>query len=128
YHVNTTADVFAFTTKKSGSTAGTVVGQDLAKVRVVPNPYINRSSYELNQFDRVIKFTNLPASRKVTIRIFNLAGDMVRTLTKDATTSSGGSDAAITSQSIVQWDLNTAQNLPVASGIYLYHIDVEGIG
>jgi hypothetical protein len=126
FHVNTATDVFEFTTKKPGEAAGTVVGTDLGKIRVVPNPYINKSSYELNQFDRIIKFTNLPASRKVTIRIFNLAGDVIRTLTKDATGASNSAD--VTSQSIVQWDLNTTQNLPVASGIYVYHIDVEGVG
>ena len=52
-----------------------------------------------------------------TIKIFNLAGDLVRTLRK--------TDA---SSSIIEWDLLTENRLPVASGVYVYHIDVPGAG
>ena len=92
------------------------------KIRAVPNPYYAHSQYELTQFDRVMKFTNIPASRRVTLRIFNLVGDLVRTITREATTSDQMANAEI------QWNLNTDRNLPVASGVYIYRIEVEGVG
>ena len=52
-----------------------------------------------------------------TVRIFNLAGDLVRTLEKtDGTTS------------ILEWDLQTRNRLPVGSGVYVYHVDAPGVG
>jgi hypothetical protein len=116
------SDVFAFETVPSGAAAGTVVGNDIKKVLAVPNPYYAHSSYELTQFDRVIKFTNIPASRNVTIRIFNLAGDLVRTIRRSA---SAGDDM---SRAEIQWDLNTDNRLPVGSGVYIYRVDVQGVG
>ncbi|MCA9755758.1 MAG: hypothetical protein KDA27_08155 [Candidatus Eisenbacteria bacterium] len=88
---------------------------DLDKIKVVPNPYRNQSTYELNQFNRRIKFTNLPP--ECTIRIFTLAGDLVKTLEKtDHSTS------------IMEWNLQTERSIPVASGIYLYHIEARNDG
>jgi hypothetical protein len=115
-------DVFEFRTVPAGSAPGTVVKNDISKIRAVPNPYYAHSQYELTQFDRVMKFTNIPASRNVTIRIFNLAGDLVRTIRRSA--SSGDN----MSSSQIIWDLHTENNLPVASGIYVTRIDVEGVG
>jgi hypothetical protein len=118
----TSADVFEFRTVPVGSAPGTVVANDLSKVLAVPNPYYAHSQYELTQFDRVLKFTNIPASRKVTLRVFNLGGDLVRTIRREATTADEASVATLT------WDLNTERNLPVASGIYIWRLDVDGVG
>jgi hypothetical protein len=118
----TTADSYEFTTQRVGTAPGSFVGRDLKSVRAVPNPYYARSKYELTQFDRVMKFTNIPASRRVTIRIFNLGGDLVRTITREATTPDEQAVATM------QWDLNSERNLPVASGIYIWRLDVEGVG
>ena len=85
-----------------------------AKVKAVPNPYFAHSTYELNRFNRQLKFTHLPA--QCTIRIFNLAGDLVRTLNKNDATSQA------------TWDLNTKNGLPVGSGVYIYHVDAPGAG
>lgn len=115
-------DVFAFRTVTTGTAAGTVIANDVKRIRAVPNPYYAHSQYELTQFDRVLKFTNIPASREVTIRIFNLAGDLVRTIRRSAQ----GGDDMTTSQ--INWDLNTENRLPVASGIYIARIEVAGIG
>jgi hypothetical protein len=68
----------------------------------------------LNQFNHVIKFTHLPA--QCTIRIFGLAGDLIRTLQKNDATSQ------------ISWDLLTDRGLPVGSGIYLFHVDAPGVG
>jgi hypothetical protein len=118
----TSADVYEFRSAPVGTAPGTVVGNDLTKVLAVPNPYYAHSQYELTQFDRVLKFTNIPASRKVTMRIFNLGGDLVRTIVREATTADEMAVATLT------WDLNTERNLPVASGIYIWRLDVEGVG
>ena len=123
-----TGTVIKFTTKKPNSeqdvfevrTRGVSFAMDelrndLDKIRPVPNPYRNHSNYELNQFNRRIKFTNLP--EEATIRIFNLAGDLVKTLRKEA------GDTSIT-----EWDLLTDRGLPVASGLYIYHVEARDGG
>ncbi|MGQ9810004.1 MAG: hypothetical protein ACUVQ7_01500 [bacterium] len=87
----------------------------LSKIRVIPNPYFAKSTYEMDQFHHVVKFSNLP--RRCTIRIFNLAGDLIRTIEKtDPSTS------------IVEWDLMNEKEIPVASGFYIYHVDAPEIG
>jgi hypothetical protein len=90
-------------------------GRELDRIRVVPNPYYGRSNYERNQFARQIRFMNLPAV--CTIRIFNLSGDLVRTLNKsDAQTSA------------LTWDALTENELPVGSGVYIYQVEAPGAG
>jgi hypothetical protein len=108
-------DVYVFNTSalQRGNTA--LAAGNLDRIRMVPNPYYNRSRYELNQFSRVVRFINLPEA--CTIRIFNLGGDLVRTLQKTDNTSS-----------VLSWDLQTENALPVASGVYICHIDAPGVG
>jgi hypothetical protein len=115
-------DVFEFRIVPVGGAPGTIVGNDVKKILAVPNPYYAHSAYELTQFDRVMKFTNIPAAKSVTIRIFNIAGDLVRTIRRTASTADEMARAEI------KWDLNTDNNLPVASGIYIYRVDVDGVG
>jgi hypothetical protein len=105
FEVRTTAPAFEQTALKD----------DLKRILVVPNPYRNESIYELNQFSRRIKFTNVP--QECTIRVFNLAGDLVRTIVKESGPSS-----------IVEWNLQTERGLPVASGVYIYHIEAKESG
>lgn len=87
--------------------------EDLKNIKVVPNPYFAKSSYELDQFNRDLRFNGMPS--EFTLRIFNLAGDLVRTLTQDDKT-----DAA---NSFVSWDLRNSSDIPVASGMYIWHIE-----
>ncbi len=108
-------DVFVINTTAADKDNPALAKAALDKIRVVPNPYYTRSSYEINQFARQIRFMNLPAT--CTIRIFNLAGDLVRTLHKD--------DA---STSIATWDVLTDNRLPVGSGVYIYQIEAPGVG
>jgi hypothetical protein len=107
-------DFFTFSTTAPDYDAG-LAKSALDDVRVVPNPYFAKSTYEIDQFHHVIKFSNLP--EKCTIRIFNLAGDLIRTLEKD--------DA---STSILEWNLYNEKEIPVASGFYLFHVDAPGVG
>ena len=86
----------------------------LDQINVVPNPYYAFSAYESSKLDNRIKITNLP--EVCTISIFNLQGVMVRQFSKaDPLTS-------------LDWDLKNEQNVPIAGGIYIIHVDVPGIG
>jgi hypothetical protein len=86
----------------------------LAKINVVPNPYYGHSAYEKTRIDNVIKIINLPVKCK--IRIYTLAGTLIRTLDKD------------NDQTYVTWDLKNDKNVQIASGLYIMHVDAPGIG
>jgi hypothetical protein len=108
-------DIYVFDTSPLVRGNAALAKAGLDRVRVVPNPYYNRSTYELSQFGRIIRFINMP--ERATVRIFSLSGQLVRTLRKtDPTTS------------VLNWDVKTENDLPVASGVYVYHIDVPGVG
>jgi hypothetical protein len=109
----TTEDVFEFRGKTQGSGDGTVVAAN-SQIFPIPNPYYNRSSYELTQFDRILRFANLPP-RRVTIRIFDVGGDLVRTLTRDET-----------SVATLDWNLQNESQITVGSGMYYWVAEVEG--
>ena len=107
-------DQFTFSTAAPNAFDASLAKSEMARIRAVPNPYFAHSSYELNRFNRVLKFTHLPA--RCTIRIFNLAGDLVRVIDKNDATSQAN------------WDLNTERGLPVGSGVYIFHVDAPGVG
>jgi hypothetical protein len=108
-------DVYAFSTTKLAQNNAALAKVNLARIRAVPNPYYSHSAYELNQFNRIIRFVNLPEA--CTIRIFNLAGQLVRTLHKTDPTVS-----------VLDWNILTDSQLPVGSGVYIYHVDAPGVG
>jgi hypothetical protein len=115
-HVFGPSDIFEFTTTRPADADGQVVENAVSDVYPVPNPYYNLTSLELDQFRRQIKFVNLPPA-ETTIRIFNLAGDLVRTLVKDDPASAE-----------FVWDVLTETGLPVASGMYIWHVEARGVG
>ena len=83
-------------------------------INVVPNPYNAYSEYEQNRIDTRVKITNLP--ERCTIRIYNIQGKRIRTFKKDSP------------QTWIDWNLNNHKQIPVASGVYLIHVEVPGIG
>ena len=89
-----------------------VVQANLDQIGIVPNPYKGASSYEINLTADQVRFTGLPD--QATIRVFNLAGTLVRTLALGAGNN--------------KWDLTTDDGLPIASGMYLIHVEVPGVG
>ena len=117
----TTGDRFVF------STTGMRVSPAAAKeafaggAYVVPNPYVGAASFEPAPFgvqgrgDRRMEFRNLPQS--CTIRIFTVRGDLVQTLVHD-----GSIDG------FVPWDLRSKDNLDVAPGLYIFHVDAGTAG
>lgn len=91
----------------------------LEYIRVVPNPYYGRSGtgkyrYENTQVDNRVKITNLP--QKCTVKIFTLNGTLVKTFKKDSETPN------------LEWDLKNNNGVPVASGVYIIHIDAGDLG
>lgn len=91
-----------------------VANDALDNIRVVPNPYYGSSIYEDTQLDNIVKITNLP--QQCEINIFMTNGTLVRNITKD------------NNLTFVEWDLKNDFNVPIASGIYLIHIDAGPIG
>jgi hypothetical protein len=91
---------------------------ELAKIKVVPNPFYAAHQLQRDPFDSYVTFTNLPTQCK--IRIFNLAGDMVAVVEHDY--------RGIMDNSSTTWDLKNHAGIPVASGMYIAHIEAEGIG
>ncbi|MCF8276504.1 MAG: T9SS type A sorting domain-containing protein [Flavobacteriales bacterium] len=83
-------------------------------IRAVPNPYYAHSGYEDTQLDNVVKIINLPQT--CTVSIYSVNGILVRQFKKDSPITS------------LDWDLNNHMRIPVASGVYLIHVDAPGIG
>ncbi len=94
-------------------------------VKVVPNPYLVRNEWERHKDFRKLKFINLPS--KCTIRIYNLAGDLVRTLTHDETNPRAG---GLPNQygGDEDWDLLNENSQKPAPGLYLFHVDAGELG
>lgn len=115
-----TGDFFQFSLRKS------LIDADLARnqlddIAVVPNPYVGTSAFEPRsqiegRGERRIQFIHLPP--QCTIKIFNLRGELIKTLYHDGLTSDGAE----------WWDLQTEEQQDVAFGVYVYHVDAPGIG
>ena len=108
------------------------VGVDnaLDMINVVPNPYYGYSAYETSQFDNIVRITNLPA--KCVVTIYSLDGKFIRQYNRDERGAVPvGNNRALTRGQFVdfqEWDLKNNKGIPVASGVYLIHIDAEGLG
>ena len=87
---------------------------DVEKINVFPNPYYADNPQETSRFNRFVTFNHLP--QKAVFRIFNLAGVMVRKLEKDDDSQ------------FFKWDLLNDRGLPVASGVYIVHVDMPDLG
>ena len=83
-------------------------------VRVVPNPYYAYSRYEASQLQAIVKIINLP--QRCNIKIFTLNGTIVRTYIKDS------------DEPEQRWALNNQDGVPVASGVYIIHVDAFELG
>jgi hypothetical protein len=90
----------------------------LELINIVPNPYYGYSEYEKTSLDNIVKITNLPA--KATVSIYTLNGNLVRRFKKDDT----GAEA----KTSLDWDLKNEARIPVASGLYIIHVDVPDVG
>jgi hypothetical protein len=114
---NQPGDTFSFSTAGYGvePASADLKKDQVAEIGIVPNPYKGVSLYERSQLIDEVRFTNL-LSEATTVRIFTLNGSLIRQMEKPA-----GSRT-------LTWNLTTDNNLPIASGMYLVHVDVEGVG
>ncbi len=106
-------DVYEISTAGLAAETGNTAARDeaLDMITVVPNPYLGASDYEVSRVVDVARITNLP--QRATIRIFTLSGTLIRTLEKNSPARH------------LNWDLNTDEGLPIASGMYLIHVDAK---
>ena len=91
-------------------------------VFVVPNPYVEGDSQRSfgEPTPEKIEFRNLP--EKATIRIYNLAGDLIRTIIHEPDANGNLSGSA-------SWDdQRTESGLLVAPGLYIYVVTSETEG
>ncbi len=115
----TGGDKYVFESKAAKVSGGMTQNQ-LDNVYVVPNPYVAYSDAEgpgrtsEKRGDRVLQFRNLP--QKCTIRIYTITGDLVDTIEKDDFSS------------MATWDLLSFEGQRIAYGVYIYHIEVPGVG
>ncbi|MDA7803813.1 T9SS C-terminal target domain-containing protein [Crocinitomix sp.] len=86
----------------------------LDQIKIVPNPYYAYSEYESNGIDNRVKITNLP--EVCNISIFNMNGGLVKQINK------------ANSLTYEDWTLKNHQGVPIASGLYIFHIEVPGVG
>ena len=106
--MNSPSDVFTF---KVDGVNPAAAKTDLKNVKVVPNPYFAQysPSVETGEGQSVLEFQNLP--EKCTVRIYTLAGDLVKTLNH---TDGTGTE---------RWNLQSVDRQQIASGMYVYHVD-----
>ena len=115
------ADRLSFTTA-AATTEADLVREELRDVYVVPNPYVATNEIEpRNPFvntergDRRLYFANVPQT--CTIRIYTLAGELVDVIEHSSTLDDGKAF----------WDLRTKDNMNIAYGLYLFHVEsIEG--
>jgi len=106
-------DTYSFTTTES-TFSGDLAKNQVDEINVFPNPYYGINTEELNKYNRFVIFNHLPDKAK--IRIFNLAGVLVRTMDKDDP------------EQFAYWDLANEDGLPVASGLYIAYIELPDLG
>jgi hypothetical protein len=108
--------LYSFGTKDLATIIGGegVAENALDLINVVPNPYFSYSAYENNTLDNIVKITNLP--QNCVISIYTVNGTLIRRFQKDDPKTS------------LDWDLKNQRNVPIASGLYLIHVNVPDVG
>ena len=117
----TSQDVFYF--KTEGATEDKRKAKELLdRVAVVPNPYVAtekwepKTSFISGRGERRVYFIHLPA--KCTIRIYTITGELVKKIEHQSAIDDGQHG----------WDLLNRDNMEIAFGIYIFHVDAPGIG
>ena len=95
---------------------------DELRVKVVPNPYLIYNEWQPTLYSKRLKFINLPS--ECIIRIFNLNGELVRTMRHRYTYEPAQGEQEVTGSAGGDewWDLLTDNRQLVASGVYIFHI------
>jgi hypothetical protein len=121
-YVNTTNDVFSFAAPDVPTSGDAVETVNLDKINVVPNPYFGFNPQERIATDRFVTFTHLPESG-ATIRIFTISGTLVKIIDDEEREDQGTNDTPM-----AYWYLRNEGDVPVASGMYIAHVEISGVG
>jgi len=87
---------------------------DVTRINVFPNPYQSFDRGDPTRFTQVVTFTHLPP--RAIVRIYTLAGIMVKSILKDDPGQ------------FLAWDMKNESGRPVAAGMYLVHIQMTDLG
>src|SRR5690606_27016268 len=87
----------------------------LDRIKIVPNPYYAYSSYEQSANKYEVRFTNVVPGTVVTVYTPN--GLLVRRLIK-----------ANSNETFIAWNLQNDNDIPIASGMYIIHVNAPGLG
>ena len=115
-------DTIRFSISADGNLDRSAIASDMDSIRVVPNPYVMTNMMEsavgnpfLNQRRRLM-FTHVPSD--CIIKIFTFSGVLVDEIVVSNEPENG----------IIHWDMLTRENLEIAAGMYIYHIDAQETG
>ena len=105
-----------------------VAKNQMDSIYITPNPYygISTGGYEASQVDTRVKIINLP--KKCTIKIYTLNGTLIRQHSFESPTPDSpvptlaNPNPNPNSITYWEWDLKNSANIPIASGMYLIHI------
>ncbi len=101
------------------------IKEDLARIRVVPNPYFVTNKAENVEGSDKIFFKRLPP--RCTIRIYTLVGELVREI-KHESTDAFNPDERLAQGSkggTAEFDLLNRYNQALASGVYIFHVEAQ---
>ncbi|MEA2076671.1 MAG: T9SS type A sorting domain-containing protein, partial [Candidatus Marinimicrobia bacterium] len=109
-------DVFAFSTAGlEPVNSDSLMQAAIEKINVFPNPYYGYVTINNPYFQPYVTFTHLPP--RATIKIFNLAGILVKTIEHDNASSQ-----------FVKWNLTNASGIRAGNGMYIAHISMPEQG
>ena len=114
-------DVFVFETNAQRVDPARAQADWDQKPYVIPNPYVGAAAFEPQRFaisgrgERRMEFRAIPQGG--VIRIYTVRGDLVQTLRQNGSL-----------EGFVAWNLRTKDNIDVAPGLYVFHVDAPGIG
>lgn len=107
-------DEFTFSTKGLETTYSAILAKnELDRIGIYPNPYYALNPQEIDRAAKFVTFHHLP--EHAIIRIFNLAGQFIRRIDHYG-------------DQFGRWDLRNQNNYLVASGMYIIHIEIPGLG
>lgn len=115
---------------------GTPPARDDERVLVVPNPYRGEAVWDgARDREKYVWFVNLPM--RATIRVYTLAGDLVKTIHYDGRTYNASEIQGLRTSversvsiagGICAWDLISDKDQAVATGLYVYSVEDQQEG
>ena len=106
-------DVYHFSTKASTFDKN-LLYEDFSKINVFPNPFYGISNHNPIDGKKLVTFTHLP--QRAVIKIFNISGQLVRTIEKDSPGKT------------VTWNFSNNDGWLVAGGMYVAYIELPEFG